>query len=113
MSSTTQPATTPARTTDENLVKARETAAKKATPEIAAILTGHRPIKLAQLIAAVVADAKAKGMGELTDSEIAKLGDPVVATRLLSGYTPERYGKGRWVSKATGTAARKAFAAKS
>lgn len=101
--------TTPARKADDNLVRARENAAKKATPEVAAILTSHQRVKLAQLLEAVAKDAVAQDLGELTDNEIAKLGNPVVETGLLSGYTPARYGKGRWIGKATGKAARARF----
>jgi hypothetical protein len=98
-----------ARKPDENVVKDREVAAKKATPLVSAILTSHRPVKLADLVQAVALDAAEKGMTELPDPEILKLGGPVVKTALLSGYTPARYGDGAWLSKAAGKAIRAAF----
>jgi hypothetical protein len=110
MSTTQQPRTAPARSTEE-AKKARERAATKATPNIAKALVAGRKITVAQLVALVAKDAAETGVEELTDDVIGKMGDAIVENGLLVGYTAARYGKGRWVGKATGRAARKQFGA--
>ncbi len=110
MSTTPQPTTAPARRTDDAAKKARERAATRATPKIAEALRAGKRIAVAKLVVLVAQDAAAQGVEELTDELVGKLGDPMVEHGLLAGYTPARYGKGRWVGKATGRAARKHFA---
>jgi hypothetical protein len=109
MSTTQTAAKTPARTSDTNAIKARERAAQKATPRIADVLTSGRKIPVAKLIELVAEDAAEQNLDALPDDVIGKLGDPVVEHGLLAGYTAARYGKGRWVGKATATATRKHF----
>jgi len=111
MSTTQQPTTAPARRTNDAAKKARERAAAKATPKIAEALRAGKRIPVAKLVQLVADDAAAQGVEELTDELVAKLGDPIVEHGLLAHYTPSRYGRGRWVGKATGRAARKHFAA--
>lgn len=110
MSTTQQQTTAPARRTDDAAKKARERAAAKATPKIADALRAGKRIPVAKLVQLVAEDAAAQGVEELTDELVGKLGDPIVEHGLLVGYTPARYGKGRWVGKATGKTARKHFA---
>jgi hypothetical protein len=109
MSTTQQPTTAPVRKPDDAAKKARERAAARATPKIAEALRAGKRIPVAKLIELVAEDAAGQRLDALPDDVIGKLGDPVVENGLLVGYTPARYGKGRWVGKATGRAVRKRF----
>jgi hypothetical protein len=79
---------------------ARDKAAQKATPQIAAILRGGENVKLADLVEAVASDLAATG-DEIDNGLIVQTGDPVVAHDLLAAYSSQRWDKGRWLGKAT------------
>jgi len=102
--------TTPAQTTDA-AQKARARAAARASPKVAEVLTRGVRIRVAELVQRVAQDAADGGMTELSEAEAKKLGNPVVAHGLLIGYTPEKYGTGRWLGRSTARAVAKAFEA--
>lgn len=102
------PQTTPAQTTDA-AYKARARAAARATPKVAEVLLSGDRIRVAELVQRVADDAAATGMTELSDAEAKKIGNPIVAHGLLVGYTPEKYGTGRWLGRSTARAVTKAF----
>lgn len=57
-------------------------------------------MKLADLEQFVATALTKEGVTDVVPAEIAKHGDPILAAGRLSGYTPARYGKGRWISPA-------------
>jgi hypothetical protein len=100
--------TTPAQTPDA-AQKARERAAARASPKIAEVLISGVRIRVAELVQLVAEDAVDTGMTELSETDAKKLGNPVVAHGLLVGYTPAKYGSGRWLGRSTARAVAKAF----
>lgn len=95
--------------TNDAAQKARATAAARATPKIAEVLRAGERIRVAQLVQHVAHDAAATGIAELSDAEARKLGNPVVLHGLLIGYSPAKYGTGRWLGRSTARAVRRSF----